>query len=1119
MILTYGSVCSGIEAASCAWEPLGHIPFWFSEIDDFPCKVLAHHWPKVPNLGDMTTLAPRIARGEVQAPQVFVGGTPCFTAGHFVLTEHGYRPIEDLKPNDYVVTHTGQLKRIARIGSKLADVGKLNAVGQRDGIICTPDHPFRAVSHKASYRGKGEDYRREVAIGEPEWRKASEMKGHQWCALTTFDVAAPSIESRLFTDEQAMYMAGAYIGDGYIRRWTDLNKKAVIFGINNAKLSRFHEVIPEGTFSVSKESRGSIKASIFDTAFADWLVSHFGELSHSKRIPAWVMSHPLRQAFFDGYCDTDGSHKGNGKLTINSVSFSLAWGVAALAQTLGYVAGVSKTIVAKQKMIEGRTVNQRDYWAVDIVPQTISRKSRQAHGMLLRAAGGFEPEGQQTVYNIEVEDDHSYILNGAIVHNCQGFSLAGLRESLEDERSVLALEYIRIANAIDDIHEEENRPPAIIVWENVPGVLNTKDNAFGNFLAGLAGDDTAYEPSGKSWSNAGVIYGPQRVVAWRVLDGQFFGVAQQRRRVFVIASARNDFDPAAVLFECQSVRRNTPPSREAQKAIAAAVRSGIDDGRGQTAVKGYRLQAFGQYADDDIASTIQARDYKDVTDLIVEPQTFPANMSGTQFAAAPGDVCQTLQAKNPTAVAYSVALRGRDGGTMAELGDDVAPALRSAEGGGCKNYVLAFAENTRAEVRYVGGDGQIVGPLTAGGGKAGQGYPAVLDVPEMVVRRLLPTECEALQGFPRNFTFIPVGKFKRMTPDELAYARLQRPDLPDYDLQCMAKDGSRYKALGNSMAVPVMRWLMEQITAALDSTCKDGLQVPSVSETKPKMTKPKKALAAPAAPEYVRPFLKWPGGKYAQLDTILPLLGTSRRLIEPFGGAGSVFLNAKGFDSYVLADNNRDLMLLWDAIKLAPDLLMARAREMFEKEKGGEGFKFVRQTFNENGYIKIQRAAAFLYLNRHAFNGLMRYNLSGEFNTSYGNYKKPYFPEDELRHAMAIDKPHDFFCQSFVDTCRMAGEGDVLFCDPPYMPMPNTEGFTSYTAEPFNEERHWQLLNEMVQAHQRGARVVVTNSSAPAIVEAYTKAGFTLKTMHARRSMSCKGDKRGIAADIIGVLE
>ena len=113
---------------------------------------------------------------------------------------------------------------------------------------------------------------------------------------------------------------------------------------------------------------------------------------------------------------------------------------------------------------------------------------------------------------------------------CQAFSVAGARKSLDDDRGQLTLEYVRLANAIDEKREE----PCITVWENVPGVLNTKDNAFGCFLGALAGESGELKPSGGRWSNAGCVFGPQRAIAWRILDAQYFGVAQRRRRVFVV---------------------------------------------------------------------------------------------------------------------------------------------------------------------------------------------------------------------------------------------------------------------------------------------------------------------------------------------------------------------------------------------------------------------------------------------------------------------------------------------------------------------------------------------------------------------------------------------------------
>lgn len=158
---------------------------------------------------------------------------------------------------------------------------------------------------------------------------------------------------------------------------------------------------------------------------------------------------------------------------------------------------------------------------------------------------------------------------------CQAFSVAGLRNSMDDARGMLSLKFIEVADAID-----ERRPgnECVVLWENVPGVLNTHDGAFGCFLGTMCGEEVALQPPRSKWSNAGVVYGPKRTIGWRILDAQFFGVAQRRRRVFVVASARKGFDPFKVLFESESVRRDTPPSRTAWEEVAGNVADcfGID---------------------------------------------------------------------------------------------------------------------------------------------------------------------------------------------------------------------------------------------------------------------------------------------------------------------------------------------------------------------------------------------------------------------------------------------------------------------------------------------------------------------------------------------------------------
>lgn len=145
---------------------------------------------------------------------------------------------------------------------------------------------------------------------------------------------------------------------------------------------------------------------------------------------------------------------------------------------------------------------------------------------------------------------------------CQAFSVAGTRQGLSDPRGALTLTFTELADVIDHTRQDNDQPPAIIVWENVFGVLSDKANAFGCLLGALAGESCALQPAGRRWTNAGCVSGPRRRVAWRVLNAQYFGVAQRRRRVFLVASGRDDLDPAEVLFEPCGLHGDTSPGGE-----------------------------------------------------------------------------------------------------------------------------------------------------------------------------------------------------------------------------------------------------------------------------------------------------------------------------------------------------------------------------------------------------------------------------------------------------------------------------------------------------------------------------------------------------------------------------
>ena len=512
---------------------------------------------------------------------------------------------------------------------------------------------------------------------------------------------------------------------------------------------------------------------------------------------------------------------------------------------------------------------------------------------------------------------------------CQAFSVAGLRNSLDDDRGNLTLEMARYAN---------HARPRFLLWENVLGVFNTKDNAFGCLLAALAGSDAPLLPDGGRWSNEGFVAGPRRQIAWRVLDAQFFGVAQRRRRVWLVAGdverGAGNWRCAAALFPVgEGLRWHPSAGGAAGEGVAGWVAPSLTgsgrgtartgDSRGQDCVipaTGYRKPAHGYYADDDTASAMKARDYKGETDVIASVTSKWAKGSG----GPSGDECQnliahTLRAEGHDAgedgtgrgtplvavhdmrgngdgetvptltgdhlnratdytpcVAFSAGNSGKAYGIGAEV--EMSPPLRAANSGTNQVPSVAFQQNTRDEVRLIAGDGQIAGAIAAeagdpchplaagadapliaashttttgdhyvttqetnasspdaqvvhwaqGGGEvednlsgalranAEHSYQFVRLAPSLTatndpsrspqssevtqqvasvhaststVRRLTVEECESLQGLPRGYT----GVQHRGKP---------------------AADGPRYKALGSSMAVPCVEFILAHLLTA-----------------------------------------------------------------------------------------------------------------------------------------------------------------------------------------------------------------------------------------------------------------------------------------------------------------
>ena len=439
---------------------------------------------------------------------------------------------------------------------------------------------------------------------------------------------------------------------------------------------------------------------------------------------------------------------------------------------------------------------------------------------------------------------------------CQGFSIAGLRGGLNDPRGQLTLSFVDLADAIDERRAELGEEPCIIWWENVPGALSDPGNAFGCFLGALAGDDQPLEPGprperGRSsaywtwdkktcehrpkWPVSGVVVGPTRTIGWRIGDAQYFGLAQRRRRIVLVASAREGFDPAGILFEFEGVRRDSAPSREAWQEVAGTLDARTEGGGfpGSDGAAQYHVVPHG----------LGSGRLDGPTGL-----KWPADLAPTlnaHFGEKQGLEDQHVNQGCPLFVPHpvqSVALRGRDGGATAELGGEAAYALRAANGGGsdpyvlapmiafsCKDYGADATENIAPTMRALGHSGshanaggqlavcvtgEITHTLKADGFDAsedgtGRGQPIVVHGTQdpcvgeiafalgrnsggenvisqatMVVRRLMPVECHRLQGFPDGWCAVPTG--------------------PKGDR--IAADGPQYKQLGNSWAVNHARW-------------------------------------------------------------------------------------------------------------------------------------------------------------------------------------------------------------------------------------------------------------------------------------------------------------------------
>ncbi len=264
--------------------------------------------------------------------------------------------------------------------------------------------------------------------------------------------------------------------------------------------------------------------------------------------------------------------------------------------------------------------------------------------------------------------------------------------------------------------------------------------------------------------------------------------------------------------------------------------------------------------------------------------------------------------------------------------------------------------------------------------------------------------------------------------------------------------------------------------------------------------------------------MKWPGGKYRLAHRICKQLDPGKRLVEPFVGSAAIFLNTN-YDRYLLADNNPDLINLYRQLQTEGDSFINFCHGFFAVNKNNEKYFYkYRFRFNRTDDIRL-KSALFVYLNRHCYNGLCRYNANGEFNSPFGRYHHPYFPEKEMQHFFHAAGKAEFIHAKFSDTLNRVQDGDIVYCDPPYTPLSNTAHFTDYFAGGFSWEDQIELTQWASTLVKRGIQVVISNHNTKPTRDLYLGAGARMKKFKVRRTISCDAENRDMVSELLAVFQ
>ena len=533
----YDSQCLALKRLGLDFDLVG-----WSEIDTNAIKAHNALFPeyKDRNYGDIS----KIDWKEVPDFELFTYSSPCFVAGTLVMTKDGLKNIEDVTCYDYVLTHNNKYEQVIQSMEKnySGTMYKIKAM-LSDNIDCTPNHPFYVREmHRTGHN-------RIRTFEEPIWKFAQDLKKTDYlCVAINQESKLPEWNGTednrwghhkqvnrlksLFTNNDFWYLMGRYVGDGwktqYIQKSTG-EKKSRGIKICCSKKKELDKVSLEnaikncGFHYIMTEERTVYKFHIVSKELYEF-VGRYGYFANGKKIDGETINLPIEylRSFIEGYVASDGSYIEKTKLyKISSVSKELIYGIAqCVAKTYKMPYKIYYQKRTDKHVIEGRLVNQSPQWQICWK----TKKTKQDHAFYengyiwcpIRNIETFESDCK--VYNLEVENDHSYTANGCIVKNCTDFSNAGLQAGGEEGSGTRSSLLWECRKAI------ATKRPKYLMFENVKAVVSDK------FIHLF-----------KKWCRELEDYG--YVNYYQVLNAKDYGVPQNRERIFMISILRTEDEP------------------------------------------------------------------------------------------------------------------------------------------------------------------------------------------------------------------------------------------------------------------------------------------------------------------------------------------------------------------------------------------------------------------------------------------------------------------------------------------------------------------------------------------------------------------------------------------------